>query len=68
MHIESFVPNYFSYNICSSSGCTTLGVYGENCSTPCPQNCQGGHCQIKEGTCLLGCKPGYEGQQCDEGW
>nr|XP_022306982.1 multiple epidermal growth factor-like domains protein 10 isoform X2 [Crassostrea virginica] len=41
------------------------GFYGENCFLPCPQNCQRGHCHITEGTCLLGCLPGYKGSKCD---
>ncbi|XP_078328648.1 uncharacterized protein LOC111114999 isoform X1 [Crassostrea virginica] len=46
-------------------GCRTPGYYGESCSTPCPQNCQEGHCHITEGTCL-GCLPGYKGLMCDK--
>ena len=46
------------------SGCLS-GFYGENCFLPCPQNCQRGHCHITEGTCLLGCLPGYKGSKCD---
>ena len=48
------------------TGCPSPGVYGENCSVPCPQNCQEGHCHIVEGTCL-GCIPGYRGVTCNDG-
>uniref|UniRef100_K1RCZ6 Scavenger receptor class F member 2 n=1 Tax=Magallana gigas TaxID=29159 RepID=K1RCZ6_MAGGI len=41
-------------------GCLTLGYYGENCSTPCPENCKGGDCDIVDGTCVS-CVPGYSG-------
>lgn len=47
-------------------GCQTPGFFGENCSIPCPQNCQEDHCNIVDGTCL-GCTPGYIGSECDEG-
>lgn len=46
-------------------GCPTSGYYGRDCSLPCPPNCQEGHCDIIEGTCL-GCVPGYTGPNCDE--
>nr|XP_022307239.1 uncharacterized protein LOC111113335 isoform X2 [Crassostrea virginica] len=44
-------------------GCRTPGWYGENCSIPCPQNCQEGRCDISEGTCLE-CINGYGGPRC----
>ncbi|XP_052693329.1 multiple epidermal growth factor-like domains protein 11 isoform X2 [Crassostrea angulata] len=46
-------------------GCPTPGYYGEYCSSSCPQNCQGGHCNIVDGTCL-GCLPGHTGPNCDK--
>uniref|UniRef100_A0A8W8NYI3 Uncharacterized protein n=1 Tax=Magallana gigas TaxID=29159 RepID=A0A8W8NYI3_MAGGI len=49
----------------SLKGCPTPGYYGEDCSLPCPQNCQEGHCHIVGGTCL-GCVPGYIGPTCDK--
>ncbi|XP_078328879.1 uncharacterized protein LOC111114998 isoform X3 [Crassostrea virginica] len=58
----------YAYNeLCEveALGCRTPGYYGESCSTPCPQNCQEGHCHITEGTCL-GCLPGYNGPMCDK--
>nr|XP_022309275.1 platelet endothelial aggregation receptor 1-like [Crassostrea virginica] len=58
----------YAYNeLCEveALGCPTPGYYGEFCSTPCPQNCQEGHCHITEGTCL-GCLPGYNGPMCDK--
>nr|XP_034322216.1 cell death abnormality protein 1-like isoform X2 [Crassostrea gigas] len=44
-------------------GCPTPGYYGEDCSLPCPVNCQEGHCNIVDGTCL-GCVAGYQGPNC----
>uniref|UniRef100_K1PR81 protein-tyrosine-phosphatase n=1 Tax=Magallana gigas TaxID=29159 RepID=K1PR81_MAGGI len=45
-------------------GCPIPGYYGEDCSLPCPQNCQEGRCNIVDGTCL-GCVSGYTGPTCD---
>ncbi|XP_062610076.1 multiple epidermal growth factor-like domains protein 10 [Saccostrea cucullata] len=47
-------------------GCPTSGFYGENCSLPCPQNCQERRCNIVDGTCL-GCVAGYKGSLCGKG-
>nr|XP_034322178.1 multiple epidermal growth factor-like domains protein 10 [Crassostrea gigas] len=46
-------------------GCSGPGMYGENCSLPCPQNCQESHCDIVDGTCL-GCSDGYKGPKCED--
>ncbi|XP_034319205.2 uncharacterized protein [Magallana gigas] len=46
-------------------GCPVTGYYGDNCTIPCPQNCQEGHCDIVDGTCL-GCIAGYIGSRCNE--
>uniref|UniRef100_A0A8W8P2J8 EGF-like domain-containing protein n=1 Tax=Magallana gigas TaxID=29159 RepID=A0A8W8P2J8_MAGGI len=46
-------------------GCLTLGYYGENCSTPCPENCKNGDCDIVDGTCIS-CVPGYRGSMCNK--
>ena len=47
------------------SGCPTPGFYGVSCSIPCPDpNCR--YCHIETGVCL-GCKPGYQGHQCESG-
>ncbi|XP_062567724.1 platelet endothelial aggregation receptor 1-like [Saccostrea cucullata] len=60
-------------NLCEVKvqGCSKTGVYGENCSLPCPANCQDKRCNIVNGTCL-GCLPGYMGEMCQEecsfGW
>lgn len=40
-------------------------MYGDNCSLPCPQNCQESHCDIVDGTCL-GCNDGYIGPKCED--
>ncbi|XP_052694343.1 protein draper-like, partial [Crassostrea angulata] len=46
-------------------GCLKLGYYGENCSTPCPENCENGDCDIVDGTCIS-CVPGYKGSMCNK--
>nr|XP_034322571.1 multiple epidermal growth factor-like domains protein 10 [Crassostrea gigas] len=66
----TFPPGYSDHafnDICEVEvyGCPTPGYYGEDCSLPCPQNCQEGHCHIVGGTCL-GCVPGYIGPTCDK--
>ncbi|XP_062593495.1 multiple epidermal growth factor-like domains protein 11 isoform X2 [Saccostrea cucullata] len=44
-------------------GCIETGVYGPDCSIPCPdRNCR--YCHIETGVCQ-GCKPGYQGHQCE---
>lgn len=50
----------------SSTGCPDSSHYGENCSTPCHQNCLEGRCDVVDGSCL-GCIPGYTGSTCDTG-
>nr|XP_034311839.1 multiple epidermal growth factor-like domains protein 10 [Crassostrea gigas] len=47
------------------TGCSSSGVYGENCDKVCPDNCQERRCDIANGTCL-GCTPGWLGTHCDE--
>ncbi|XP_078320876.1 uncharacterized protein LOC111113002 [Crassostrea virginica] len=46
-------------------GCPISGFYGENCSIPCPKNCQERYCDIVSGACR-GCDVGYVGPKCDE--
>lgn len=48
-----------------TKGCPTSGYYGINCSIPCPEHCLT-HCHIEKGTCQA-CKPGYQGQRCEQG-
>uniref|UniRef100_A0A8W8P5G3 EGF-like domain-containing protein n=1 Tax=Magallana gigas TaxID=29159 RepID=A0A8W8P5G3_MAGGI len=47
------------------NGCLKVGYYGENCSTPCPENCENGDCDIVDGTCIS-CVPGYKGSMCNK--
>ena len=46
-------------------GCPFPGMFGTNCSTPCPDpNCR--YCHIETGACQ-GCRPGYQGHRCETG-
>eukprot|EP00105_Crassostrea_gigas_P039177 XP_019923325.1 PREDICTED: multiple epidermal growth factor-like domains protein 10 isoform X3 [Crassostrea gigas] len=45
--------------------CPEPGYNGEDCSSPCSENCQEGHCDIVNKTCW-GCVAGYIGSQCIE--
>ena len=47
--------------------CSIFGYYGDNCSTPCPENCLGGLCDTVNGSCY-GCLDGYSGPTCHEGY
>lgn len=47
------------------TGCSSLGVYGDHCDKPCPQNCQERRCNIISGKCL-GCLPGWMGDECNK--
>ncbi|XP_062572549.1 multiple epidermal growth factor-like domains protein 10, partial [Saccostrea cucullata] len=60
--------SYYAFNeLCELEvyGCPSPGLYGENCNIRCPQNCQDGHCNIVDGTCL-GCVEGYRGSRCEK--
>lgn len=48
------------------SECPSPGYYGENCSTPCPENCLDGVCDTVNGTCY-DCIDGYSGSECSKG-
>lgn len=66
-----FPPDYSSdaYNdLCEIEvyGCPNASYFGENCSTPCHQNCLEDRCDIVDETCL-GCIPGYTGTTCYTG-
>lgn len=47
-------------------GCPRRGYYSINCNIPCPEHCLS-DCHIETGTCH-GCKPGYQGDQCETGY
>ena len=47
-------------------GCPAQGYYEENCSKPCPQNCQNGGCYISNETCI-GCVAGYKRERSNKG-
>ncbi|XP_061194980.1 multiple epidermal growth factor-like domains protein 11 [Saccostrea echinata] len=52
-------------NFENTRGCKETGFYGSSCSVPCPENCLHPYCHIETGACQ-GCKPGYQGHQCNE--
>lgn len=64
MIVHAYHP--FHRNTCCSTGCPNVSYYGDNCSTPCHQNCLDGRCDVVDGTCV-GCVPGYTGSMCDTG-
>ncbi|XP_052793487.1 scavenger receptor class F member 2-like isoform X2 [Mya arenaria] len=36
------------------------GYYGQNCSEECSYNCENNNCNSQNGSCMHGCKPGYD--------
>ena len=58
--------NWFcAIKIMRITGCSVTGVYGSNCSIPCPDShCR--YCHPETGTCQ-GCEPGYRGHHCELG-
>ncbi|WAQ98702.1 PTPRE-like protein [Mya arenaria] len=36
------------------------GNYGQNCSKECSHNCENDYCNPQNGSCVHGCKPGYD--------
>ena len=42
-------------------------TYGQDCGEECGECVNGEQCHHINGTCLNGCKPGYQGQQCNQG-
>ncbi|XP_061167279.1 multiple epidermal growth factor-like domains protein 6 [Saccostrea echinata] len=63
----SYYSKYAHTDLCEVQvwGCPNDLYYGENCTKPCPSNCQGRRCDIITGECL-GCAPGYRGPRCSQ--
>ena len=55
------------YNDLLLLDCILPGYYGDNCSTPCPENCVDGLCDNVNGTCYY-CRGGYSGPTCNAGY
>lgn len=50
------------------SECQT-GYYGQDCSIPCSKNCDvSRECDRFTGQCNEGCKEGWTGNTCDQGY
>ena len=48
------------------TGCSDK-TWGVNCENQCSEHCGGsGQCDVKNGTCLEGCKPGFHSERCDK--
>ena len=56
----------FFFSIVSECG---VGYYGEGCTEECSLHCTGlnNTCHHVNGTCDLGCNPGYQGHLCNQG-
>ena len=59
-HILPFMPSF--------PECPT-GFYGNECTQICSDHCAGDQnsCHHVNGTCDLGCDPGYQGSSCTQG-
>ena len=46
-----------------------IGTYGDECGETCSEHCAGDQdsCHHVNGTCDLGCDPGYQGSNCTQG-
>jgi hypothetical protein len=42
------------------------GKFGQGCEENCPSNCNGDACGYINGNCAEGCKPGFQGNKCEE--
>ncbi|KAK3728384.1 hypothetical protein RRG08_011637 [Elysia crispata] len=54
--------------VCEISGVCDKHTYGENCLKRCSPHCGGPKkaCDNVNGSCLLGCHIGYQGEMCDK--
>ena len=56
----------FKWNIFYNHiGCGT-GTYGIDCNNTC-DHCRDKRCDSVSGICQYGCKPGWQGNHCDQG-
>ncbi|XP_061190945.1 multiple epidermal growth factor-like domains protein 10 [Saccostrea echinata] len=63
----SYYSKYAHNDLCEVQvwGCPSPSQYGENCTKPCPDNCQEHRCDIITGECL-GCATGFRGPSCSQ--
>ncbi|XP_052094719.1 receptor-type tyrosine-protein phosphatase epsilon-like [Mytilus californianus] len=46
-------------------GCP-VSLYGTNCAMSCPANCLSSTCNPDDGYCIGGCRPGWQGNTCQQ--
>uniref|UniRef100_A0A8W8NU51 Multiple epidermal growth factor-like domains 10 n=1 Tax=Magallana gigas TaxID=29159 RepID=A0A8W8NU51_MAGGI len=67
----SFYSQYAYNELCEVEVYGCNGTFGDDCTYPCPTNCQdrsnGETCHHINGTCLHGCAEGTTGDTCQEG-
>ncbi|XP_060561818.1 multiple epidermal growth factor-like domains protein 11 [Ruditapes philippinarum] len=62
---ENIFCNVNKHNSLYLIGCS-IGKFGAECLKNCPSNCKNKYCNHVNGACIGGCKPGYQGYQCQE--
>jgi hypothetical protein len=59
------VQNVITPSIMSTIECIK-GKFGKDCKDTCPSNCNNDVCNFDNGDCIDRCKPGYQGNKCEE--
>lgn len=58
-------PNTFFFSFAYFTIECENGTYENGCQTECINCLNVTQCQLLNGTCSYGCKPGYQGPECD---